>query len=146
MTKTFTIKKGERLKSRKLIDQLFKTGRRFNNGPFRVFYELGSVSTAGQVPEPRVKHPASLLFGVGAGTRNFKKAADRNRIKRLTRENWRVLNIPLKQALDEQNRSLHVFIIYTGKELPEYALVSTQLTRVIDNLLHLVHEKNTPLP
>ncbi|RYY62190.1 MAG: ribonuclease P protein component [Chitinophagaceae bacterium] len=133
MAKTFTIGKTERLKSRKLIDQLFSSGRRFNAGPFRVSFAMGLGE-------------GKMQFGVGAGTRNFKRAHDRNRIKRLTRESWRLANGPLKQQLAEQRQELNVFVLYTGKELPEYAAVARHMTRIIDNLLRFSNEKNTLVP
>ena len=133
MAKSFTLGKGERLKSRKLIDQLFSTGQRFNNGPFRVTYAFGGDE-------------AVLQFGIGAGTRHFAKAADRNRVKRLSREAWRLSNTILKQAVTQQKRSLYVFLVYTGKELPEYATVLNNMEKIISNLVRLLNEKNNTTP
>lgn len=81
-----------------------------------------------------------LQVGVGASGKHFKKAVDRNRIKRLLREAWRLQKAPLKTALEGKNRKLSVFIIYTGKELPEYAALSIKVGVLIDKLIQLVHE------
>ena len=133
LAKTHTIAKTERLKSRKVIDQLFTNGRRFNSGPLRVSWSVQ-------------KGDGDLLFGVGAGTRHFKRAHDRNRIKRLMREAWRLQNGTLKNQLAEQRVSLNVFVLYTARELPVHETMLQQMARIIDNLLRFSHEKNTLVP
>lgn len=123
-----TLGKNERLKSRKQIEFLFKQGQRFAAPPFRVFYVIKkSESKSGEDSSP-------LQFGVGAGTRFFKKAADRNRIKRLGREAWRLQKQELLQLLIEQNKQMDVFFIYTGKELPAYTEVFAATTGIIQKL------------
>jgi ribonuclease P protein component len=59
---------------------------------------------------------------------------DRNRIKRLTREAYRLLKRPLQERLGEKGRSLAVFIIFTGKELPEYPLVAQKMELILQKL------------
>lgn len=109
MKKQFTLGKLERLKSRKAIDSLFKTGKKFSVPPFRVFYALSAET--------------GVQFGAGVSTRNFKKAADRNRIKRLTREAWRLQKSNFQESLNRLNKGVHIFFIYTEKELPAYKQV-----------------------
>ena len=129
MAKQFTLGKTERLKSRKQIDHLFKAGKSFTVFPFKIYYRLDSTSG-----------DAELKFGVGAGTRNFKKAADRNRIKRLTREAWRLQNTVLKQKLNTVSKKLNVFFIYTGKELPDFTLVKDKVALALKKMIGLVDE------
>lgn len=126
MTKQFTIGKNERLKSRKAIDLLFREGKRFTISPFRVFYcETGQVE---------------LLAGVGVGTKNFKKAVDRNRIKRQAREAWRLQKGQLKEQLIQNGKGLHVFLIFTEKSLPAYEQVFEAITIIIGKLKKLVEK------
>lgn len=128
MTKQFTLGKNERLKSRKAIEQLFKEGKSFAISPFRVYHSPA---------------PHAVQFGVGVSTRNFKKAVDRNRIKRLMREAYRLQKIGLTEQLKEKQKGLNIFLIYTGKELPDYKLVSEKVN-VILNKLQKLDENNTP--
>lgn len=125
--KNYTLNKKERLKKRKVIEHLFNAGSSFSIFPLRVFYFLDKTSEEG------TNQP--LQFGTGASKRNFKKAVDRNRIKRLIREAYRTQKLPLQELIiEEQKGSLQVFIIFTGKELPLFVLVKTKVAEVLDRL------------
>jgi ribonuclease P protein component len=76
-----------------------------------------------------------LQAGFGASSRHFKKAVDRNRIKRLSREAYRLQKQLLFQRLHEKGRCMAVFFIYTGKELPEYAIVSEKIGVALQKLI-----------
>jgi ribonuclease P protein component len=124
--KQFTLHKSERLKKRKIIEHLFNEGSSFSIYPFRVFYFLNKTLSEGNQP---------LQFGTGASKRNFKKAVDRNRIKRLIREAYRTQKLPLQQLVTEQQKSsLQIFIIFTGKELPPFDHVNTKVAEVLERL------------
>ena len=64
-----------------------------------------------------------LQAGFSVSTRHFKHAVDRNRIKRLMRESYRIQKNSLQAHLQENEKSIAVFFIYTGKELPGYHLI-----------------------
>jgi len=122
ITQRFTLGKGERLKSRKLIERVFREGQHFSVYPFRISWiVIGSVE--------------GVQAGFGASSRNFKKAVDRNRIKRLMREAYRLQKHTLVGELAGKNRSLAVFFIYTGKELPDYGAVSEKIGVALQRLI-----------
>ncbi|MEO5948104.1 MAG: ribonuclease P protein component [Chitinophagaceae bacterium] len=127
MPKQFTLGKSERLKSRKAIDELFKNGKRFTVSPFRVFYCITKEN--------------GLQFGAGVSSKNFKKAVERNRIKRLTREAYRLQKNSLKNLLKE--KGMNLFFIYTEKELPDYHHIYSQVEKIIKKLSALVYEENS---
>jgi ribonuclease P protein component len=127
MAKQFTLKKAERLKRRKIIEQLFSEGRAVTAFPIRAQYKM-----VDQLAVP-------LQAGFSASSRNFKRAVDRNRIKRLMREAYRLQKLPLEQALQTKEQQLALFLIYTGKELPVYALVKEKVEVVLKKLLQTVN-------
>src|ERR1051325_6553304 len=97
--KQFTLGKQVRLKSRKSIEQLFVQGLKFNVGAFRVHYmEVVNASSA-------------LQFGVGVSAKNFKRAVDRNRIKRLTRESYRLQKKQLEEKIMNSRTQVNIFFI-----------------------------------
>ena len=124
----YTLGRDERIKSRKLIESLFKDGTAFNQFPYRVLYRF-----TGNSARP-------LQAGFAVSSRNFKKAVDRNRIKRLTREAYRLQKPALKSLAAEQNAGLAVFFIYTGKELPDFETVVKKTGLILEQLITLVKE------
>ncbi|MFT3825900.1 MAG: ribonuclease P protein component [Chitinophagaceae bacterium] len=135
MPATHTLGKLERLKRRKVIDQLFSEGKAFTVFPIRVQYFFTELPDA--VP---------LQAGFTASSRYFKKAVDRNRIKRLMREAYRLQKNVLQESLLQKQKQLGLFFIYTGKELPDYTLVSGKITVILKRITQVVNEgavKNT---
>lgn len=126
----FGFGKTERLKRRKLIDRLFSEGRNCSVPGYRVQYLLLNESEAGFVKA-----------GVSVSKRNFKKATDRNRIKRLLREAYRQGKTELRTAVVAQQQQLICFFIYQGKELPASNGVNESVQALLKKLQTIAHEK-----
>jgi len=131
--KQFTLGKEERLKSRKQIEQLFDKGKSFVVAPFRIYFIVNSES-------PIQKGESRLKFGTGVSAKIFKKAVDRNRIKRLTREAWRLQKNEITEKASETQRQLNVFFIYTGKELPDFTTVKEKVAIALKKLADKIDE------
>ena len=121
----FSFPKKEKLKRKKLIEQLFAGGKGLNNYPVKLIYL-------------RTELPEDVQFqaGVTVSKRSFKKAVQRNRIKRLLRESYR-LNKHLVFNNIEGNFAF--LFLYIGKEMPEYEQVEARMKAV----LHKFVEKNS---
>lgn len=113
--------KTEKLKSRKTLSALFSSGKTIGAFPVKVFYVM---SEAGQ----------GVQAGVGVSSRNFKKAVQRNRIKRLLRECYRLNKTQLCNAVLQKQQSLSVFFLYVGKEMPEYELLAAKMKTALTKL------------
>lgn len=122
-----TLPKNERLKSRKQIEFLFGKGKSFSVGSIKVYHSL--------LENEQKKVTAPLQFGVAVGTRHFKKAVHRNRVKRLMREAFRLQKHNLQQQLKDKAMQLNVFFVFTGKELPAYDLIFEKTGAALKKLM-----------
>jgi len=104
----------EKLKRKSEIDHLFKKGKWLTVDSIRVIHIKSTDSFS--VPNHRI--------GVSVGKKFFKKAVDRNRIKRLLRESYRLNKVTYMNAFGEKSI---VMIFWASKEMPEtFSLVETQ--------------------
>lgn len=117
----------ERLKSRKQIGKLFAGGQQFSHFPFRVYFQFEN-------------HQHHLQVGVGVSARLFKRAVDRNRIKRLLRESWRLNKQALEMELRTSGKRLSVFLLYTGKEMPVFHETEQKIKGIVERLIKRTHE------
>lgn len=126
-TQRFFLRKEHKLKSRKAIEQLFVTGKSFTNFPFRICWLF-------------VADEAGIKVGFTVSSRNFKNATDRNRIKRLMREAYRLQKNDLQENVLLQGKGMHLFFIFTGKEVPTYEFVFEKMTSVLKKLIKTASE------
>jgi len=124
----YSLGKTERLKSRKAIEQLFREGRSFSTFPFRILW----------MSNPSL--PAVLQAGFAVSSKHFKKAVDRNRIKRLMREAYRLQKNVLAANLEQRQKRMAVFFIYMGNELPEYQTLQERTAAVLKRLIKISNE------
>lgn len=117
-----TLGKEERLKSKKLIEELYQKGDSVKVFPLRMIF-LQTEHTS--------NFPVQI--GVSVAKRNFKLAVHRNRIKRLMRESYRLQ----KEIVYNHVESPYIFMIsYIGKvEVPyqELFLKMEKLLRLFLN-------------
>jgi len=114
--------KAERLCSKKLISQLFAKGSAFNLYPLR-FVFLKAETPLPEFPE--------VLISVSK--KYFKRAHDRNRLKRQIREVYRLNK---HKIMSENGQSLSVLgIVYIGKEKNKYQLIEKKLNLGLERLV-----------
>jgi len=123
MPKQFGFGKEEKLKSHNRIDELFAKGRNFTVFPIRVSYQF----------LPADDKPV-LQAGFTVGKKFFKKAVDRNRIKRLLREAYRFQKNELKEIIKMKNVQGYVFFMYTDKTILSFDVVRDAMTKCLARL------------
>ncbi|MFN8265752.1 MAG: ribonuclease P protein component [Chitinophagaceae bacterium] len=121
----YTLGRNERLKSRKQIEFLFSKGQSFHSSPFKVYYSAVPVTDKRR----------QMQFAVGVGTRYFKHAVDRNRVKRLIREAYRLQRQELQQLMELKELQLTMFFIFTGKAVPDFEITKEKVKAAIEKLI-----------
>ena len=130
-----TFPKEEHLCRKKLIEELFsKQGSSFGVYPLRIVWIKSEVPTSA---------PPQELISVSQ--RAFKRAVDRNRLKRLIREAYRLNKYRLTEQPDGHPIAL-LGIIFTGKEKSPLALVEKKLISAFHRLLNIPAEASAPPP
>lgn len=122
---SYKFTKEERLCSKRLIDGLFRNGSSFVVYPYRVVY----LYTA---PLPEISVPVQCIISVPK--RRFRKAVDRNAIKRRIRETYRLQKSDLYEFLQEHSLHLLVAFQYVGKKKEPYAMLYERMERVLAEL------------
>lgn len=118
----FSYSHHEKLKSRKLLNGIFANGKSVSFYPIKVIYQRVDTQLDNL-----------LQVGVGVSSRNFKKAVDRNRIKRLLRESYRTQKQLLAFTEPVPTQKV-LFFLYIGKELPEAALIQTKMAVALQKI------------
>jgi len=113
----------EKLKSKKTIDKLFKEGKSVSQSGFTLVYLLGQLST---------HYPAQAGFTVPK--KFFKHAVDRNRIKRLMREAYRLNKNTLFEKLVAKKQQMALMLVYKGNKLPGHDFTIKQVVACLHKL------------
>lgn len=127
-----TFGKEEKLKLRKDIETLFRTGKAFSILPIRVIYRIKVVDSTTIMP---------IQVGVSVPKKRFKHAVDRNAAKRIIKENWRLQKHILLPLLSNQYQ-LQLFFVYQANKLPHYSEIELIMPRIISKLEEILHLHN----
>jgi ribonuclease P protein component len=124
-TPKFTFSKEERLCSRILIDKLFTEGKSVFSFPYRFVF----IST----DENNSKFPIKVVFSIPK--RNYKRAVDRNLIRRRMREAYRIEKQLFYDLLTAKGKGIALMIIYTNKEIADYDTIHHSLVKGMKKMI-----------
>ena len=111
----FSLKKSERLCSKKAFEFLFAQGKTVFVHPVKIIFVRQPAEGSGVV---------QVAFGVSK--RNFKRANKRNRVKRLLREAYRHHKLSNKEG-----ENLYAMIMYISKEIDSYQNIEAGLIKAL---------------
>jgi len=115
--------KDERLKSRKQISRLFSKNKHVFSYPFKFIYTTNDSESP---------YPAKVLISVSK--RSFKRAVDRNHMKRLIRESYRKNKELIYAPLQDQGMKILVGIIFVGNEIMDYKKIESGIIKGLTKL------------
>jgi ribonuclease P protein component len=122
--KKYSFQKEERLCSLKQIELLYQEGSSFSFYPFRIVFQ--AVTEAQDFP-------AQVVITVPK--RKFKRAVDRNLLKRRIRECYRHYKEDhLYPLLKEKGLNIHLMILFTGNEIITSKQIEKKLTLALQRL------------
>ena len=122
-----TFRKAERLCSKKRIEGLFANGRSLSAFPVRVVYQSFAPEAETDVSVSNVQ----VLVSVSK--RHFKHAVDRNRLKRLIREAYRLNKHLLLDQL--QGCRLSVAFIWMSDEKADFHTVEARMKNLLQRIV-----------
>jgi ribonuclease P protein component len=120
-----TFRKEEKLCSKIAIEKLFGSGKSFYLSPIKVLVL--------KTPSP-VTAPVKVLITVPK--KYIRHAVDRNRIKRLIRESYR-MNKQILQTMNLSGYELSIAFIYTSKQLAEFNVINHLMDRILHQVVQL---------
>lgn len=124
----FTFPKKEKLKSKALFETLFTDGKSVSHYPLKLIY-LNTPFNDG----------SKVKVGVVAPKRRFKRAVDRNRIKRLLREAYQHNKALIFNNIEG---SFAFLFLYIGPKVPKHVDVERTMKRLMEDFLNKEsHEK-----
>ncbi len=133
MPKVFTYKKQDKLKSRKQTQHLFSKGQSINVFPIKLIFTLAIDE---QAISKGVTEPNGVVqAGVGAPSRTFRKAVQRNRVKRLLREAYRLEKPSFMEQVSLANQRLNLFFLYTDALVLSQLEIQTKLKEALSLLV-----------
>ena len=120
----YSLPKSEILRGKTSIDKLFGHGQRMSEYPFRVIYQINPASEG--IP--------ALRFGIVVPKRVSKLAHERNRIKRIAREAYRLNRHAHATNLAERGKQADFFLVYTGKIKPVSDKIHDKIILILQRL------------
>jgi ribonuclease P protein component len=119
----YSFSKQERIYYRNDFQKLLSEGKSFYLYPFKCIY-LWKEATA-----------FSGKIAISVSKKKFKRAVDRNKIKRLIRESYRLEKHILYQEYASSKQSIDLLIIYTGTKIYSFRVIEKQIIELINKII-----------
>jgi len=117
-----SLAKKERIKSKKIMESIFKEGKTLKKYPLKLIYLKVEDKSEG------------LKFAVSVPKKLFKNAVDRNALKRKVREVYRKNNLSLRKIMQDQNLCIALMFIYVSNIKEEHQKIEKELIFLLNEL------------
>lgn len=124
-----TFRKAEKICNQKQIDSLFSEGKSIRTGMFRLQYLVSDTA---------VNPSVQLLITVPK--RNLRHAVNRNRMKRLIRESYRLNKQKVLDFFSSMKKHCDIAIVFTGQQCISQPETHAAINELLDRLIK-THEK-----
>lgn len=122
----YTYPKSEKLKSKKTIGLLFSEGQSVSKYPLRLVYV-----------ENTLENEELIKFGVSVSKKYFKNAVDRNYLKRVLRECYRLNKNIIQESVD---KPMALMFFYQSKEVLSYQEINEKTIRLFEKFSNKMKE------
>jgi len=126
MTREFTLGREERLKSNLSIQELLKHGRTVSLFPLKIYWNFSS--------DPHQKYPARASMSVPK--RKYRRAVDRNLMKRRLKEAYRLNKYMLYDKLDQHQQKIQLIILLLSDEFIPYKQLEQGMREIFRKLVN----------
>lgn len=138
MNKPFSLSASERIKSKKTLDTLFRTGKAFFVYPYRIVFSIQPMANGAQQAE------SPLRMAISVPKRHFKHAHDRNKLKRLTREVYRVEKPEWITWLRNTNLGMDIVFLYNSAATHSYKDLKASMQQVAKRIKGIIEKEGQP--
>jgi len=126
MSMEFTLGKEERLKSNLSIQALLKQGKVVSSFPLKIYWDFS--------PDTHQKYPVRAAITVPK--RKFRRAVDRNLMKRRLREAYRMNKHVLYETLDQHQQKIQLIILLLSDEFIPYGQLEKGMQKILHQLVN----------
>jgi len=121
--KNYSFSKQERICNRNDFQKLLSEGQSFYCYPFRCMYLWNETTSF------------SVRIAISVSKKKIKKAVDRNKIKRLIRESYRLEKEILYQKYLNTAQSMDIFIIYTETKIFSFYFIRKKIIELMNRII-----------
>ena len=127
----YKLGKNYKLCSKTIIDDLFKDGLSVKAYPLKAIFKEVELSS---------DIPFQVVFS--APKRTFKKAVQRNHIKRKSKEAFRLNKNLLEAYLTENNKQIALFLVYSTPEEFDHLILEKKVIKLFNKIISKLEETN----
>jgi len=126
---SFSFKKNERITSKILLQNMIDRGTLLFVYPIKCYAFFFSV----------IDVKDSNQIAIAVPKRIFKRAVDRNRVKRIIREAYRLNSKQILVPLTiDKTKKVALLFVFVGKEMPDYRLIEKAMVDLLKKVSQLV--------